>query len=80
MVIFLYNLDIFVWIQHGYLANIVLTLDPSSCVIKRLLCIFYSSKFMFARFGKIGLDRCFPFLENDFQNLYHLHRPSFFSI
>ena len=34
--VFLYNLYIFVWIQHGCLANRVLVLDPSSSVIKRL--------------------------------------------
>ena len=41
MVIFLYNLYIFVWIQHGCLANIVFVLDPSNSVIKRLLCRYY---------------------------------------
>ena len=35
MVIFLYNLYIFVWIQHGFLDNTVLTLDSSNSVIKR---------------------------------------------
>ena len=39
MVIFLYNLYIFVWIQQDYLANKVFALDLSSIVIKRL-CIF----------------------------------------
>ena len=33
---FLYNLHIFVWIQHGYLANTVFALDLSNSVIKRL--------------------------------------------
>ena len=36
MVIFLYNLYIFVWIQHGYLSNTFFALDPGSSVIKRL--------------------------------------------
>ena len=39
MVIFLYNLDIFVWIQYNYLAYTVFTLDPSNHVIKQLWCI-----------------------------------------
>ena len=38
LVIFLYNLYIFVWLQHGCLADIVLVLDPSSSVIKWLWC------------------------------------------
>ena len=40
MVIFLYNLDIFVWIQHSCLANMVFALYPS---IKRLLYIIECS-------------------------------------
>ena len=35
MVIFLYNLYFFVWIQHGSLTNIVYALDPNSSVLKR---------------------------------------------
>ena len=35
----LYNLDIFVWIQHSCLLNMVLTFDPSNSVIQRLWCI-----------------------------------------
>ena len=35
----LYNQYIFVWIQHGCLANMGFALDPSNSVIKRLLCI-----------------------------------------
>ena len=31
MVIFLYNLYFFFWIQYGCLANMVFTLDPSKC-------------------------------------------------
>ena len=38
MVIFLYNLDTFIWIQHGCLPNTVFTLDPSNHFIKRLCC------------------------------------------
>ena len=38
MAIFLFNLYIFVWIQHGYLSIIVFVLDPSRSVTKRL-CI-----------------------------------------
>ena len=30
------NLYIFVWIQHGYLANTVFALGPSNSVIKRI--------------------------------------------
>ena len=33
MVIFLYNLDLFVLIQNSYLGNMVFTLGPSNCVI-----------------------------------------------
>ena len=39
MVIFLYHLYIFVWIQHGCLANTVYALEYSNTVMKRLLCI-----------------------------------------
>ena len=43
MVIFLYNLYIFVWIQHEYLVKTVFALDPSRSVIKRLWSAsFYS--------------------------------------
>ena len=38
MVIFLYNLYMFVWIQHACLANTVFALDPSNSVVKRLWC------------------------------------------
>ena len=40
MVIFLYNLYIFVGIQHACLANAGFGFDPSNNVIKRLWCIF----------------------------------------
>ena len=40
MVIFLYNLYIFIWIQQGYLANTIFALDPSNSVIKSLLYIW----------------------------------------
>ena len=36
MVIFLYNLYIFVWIQHNCLPNMISALDPSNYVIKRI--------------------------------------------
>ena len=39
MVIFLYNLYIFVWIQHGCLTNMVYAMDPNNSVIKRLWCM-----------------------------------------
>ena len=39
MVIFLYNLYIFVWIQHSCLNKMVFTLDPSNSFIQRLCCI-----------------------------------------
>ena len=35
LVIFLYKLCLFVWIQYTYLAIMVFVLDPSSSVIKR---------------------------------------------
>ena len=44
MVIFLNNLDIFVWIQQGCLAYRVFTLDPCNHVIKRLWCILIEAK------------------------------------
>ena len=47
MVIFLYNLDIFVSKQHSCLANNVFTMDPSNRVIKMLLCICTIISFMF---------------------------------
>ena len=42
MVIFLYNLYIFVWIQHICVANMVWPFDPSNSVIRRLLCSSYT--------------------------------------
>ena len=41
MIIFLYDPYIFVWIQHGCLANMVFALNPNNSVIKRLWCIYY---------------------------------------
>ena len=41
MFFFLYNLYIFVLIQHSYLANMGFVLDPSNNVIKRLWCNHY---------------------------------------
>ena len=38
MVIFQYNLYIFVWILHGCLTNTVYAMDPNNSVIKRLWC------------------------------------------
>ena len=40
MVIFQYNLYIFVWIQHGCLTNTVYAMDPNNSVIKRLWCVY----------------------------------------
>ena len=40
MVIFLYNVHIFGRIKHGCLANIVVPLDPSNSVTKRLWCTY----------------------------------------
>ena len=37
MVIFLYNLYIFVWIQQGCFANTVFALDSSNIVIKEVM-------------------------------------------
>ena len=42
MVIFQYNLYIFVWIKHGCLTNTVYAKDPNSSVIKRLWCIQFT--------------------------------------
>ena len=39
MVIFQYNLYIFVWLEHGCLTSTVYALDPNNSVIKRLWCI-----------------------------------------
>ena len=39
MVIFQYNLYIFVWIEHGCLTNTVYVMDPNNSVIKRSWCI-----------------------------------------
>ena len=39
MVIFQYNLYIFVWIKHSCLTNMVNAMDPNNSVIKRLWCI-----------------------------------------
>ena len=44
MVNFLYNLYIFVWIQHSRLAKTVFTLDTSNIVIKGLYCLFVCLK------------------------------------
>ena len=38
MVIFQYNLYIFVWIQHGCLNNTVYAMDRNNSVIKKLWC------------------------------------------
>ena len=40
MVIFLYNLNTFIWIQHSCLANMIYAMDLISSVIKRWWCIF----------------------------------------
>ena len=39
MVIFQYNLYIFIWIKHSCLTNTVYAMDPNNSVIKRLWCI-----------------------------------------
>ena len=44
MVIFQYNLYIFVWIEHGCLTNTVYAMDPNTSVIKRLWCISVTEK------------------------------------
>ena len=44
MVIFQYNLYIFIWIQQGCLTNTVYAMDPNNSVIKRL-CIFFRFQF-----------------------------------
>ena len=40
MVIFQYNLYIFVWIQHGCLTSTIFAMDPNNSVIKRLRCTY----------------------------------------
>ena len=45
MVIFLYNLYIFVWIQHGHLANPVSVLDPAKSVNKEDVIGYLSSDY-----------------------------------
>ena len=47
---FLYNLYIFVWIQHDCLANMVFALNPSTSVMKRLWCICKRSVFLWIFF------------------------------
>ena len=39
MVIFPYNLNVFVWIYHGCFTNMVYVLDPKKRDIMRLWCI-----------------------------------------
>ena len=48
MVIFLYNLYIFVWIQYGCKTNIVYALDHNNSVIKRLWCIMQKGLYRIA--------------------------------
>ena len=52
MVIFLYNLYIFVWIWHSCLTYMVSALDPNCCVIKRLWCtsLLYKLSFLLLEF------------------------------
>ena len=62
MVIFLYNLYIYISIQHGCSANMVLALDFSYSVIKRLSCISNKS-YLYLREHKKMLMQM-----EDFQN------------
>ena len=52
MVIFLYNQYIFVWIQHGLVANMAFALDLSSSVIKSLWYTYFSMKTYIVGFVK----------------------------
>ena len=51
-IIFLYILNIILWIQHSYLANKVFPLDPSNSFMKRLWCT-YNKFFSFIK-GKLA--------------------------
>ena len=46
MVIFRYNLYIFVSIKHGCLTNTVFGVDPNNSVIKRLWCSIHVLPYM----------------------------------
>ena len=61
-------LNIFVWIQQGYLTNMIFGLDPSGCVIKRLWCIVYFSVI----FSNIAAVFCCCFANIFIAVLYHL--------
>ena len=72
MVIFLYNLHIFAWIQHSCLANIVFALDTSNSVKERFWCICtlqplyntvcYNTVLDITRF-KDGSQKCIDYIE-----------------
>ena len=66
MVIFLYNLYIFVWLHDGCLANMVFTLDPSNNVTERLWCLLelhlwgISNKYLWEICWKIWQNKIHP--------------------
>ena len=72
MVIFLYNLYIFLWIQHCCLAKTVFALDPINSVIKRFCYIWFTPLRKFCRmamkFGKKNTH--FHFLDIYFPDIY----------
>ena len=57
MVIFLYKLYIFVWIQHGCIPNTVYALDPKNSVIKRLWCIM-TKAILYKKKRKKNISKC----------------------
>ena len=77
MVIFLYNLYIFVWIQHGCLANMVFAFDPSNSVKKRLWFISISDNLGFGQstflLFLLQLQQPLVFAEGTF--FQHLEKP-----
>ena len=56
MVIFQYNLYIFVRILHGCLTNTVYDMDPNNGAIKRLWYMLYNGRFREERVKTLGSD------------------------
>ena len=61
MVIFQYNLYIFVWIKHGCLTNTFYAMDPNNSVIKRLRCI---TDFSIPECTYVFTEKYFKYLNN----------------
>ena len=68
MVIFLYNQNIFVWMQHDCLTVTDLALDPSKKILKQLwsdvllILTFYNIKYLYGSFFQKLRDRLKPFV------------------